>query len=234
MHPVGEQAVHDLVDRAVAAERHNDIRAVAHGSTGERCGVPAVLRLDGFEVRIAGHGAGENVPFARGRRRRARVRDDEDAHGGEDNASPTLANVANDAADAKPRPESRRVPGPVRVAVIIIAAECLALVAAAIVLIAKSISGTPGDLGRAVITAVIAVVGAVALGIGARALLRLRPAARSPIVVLQLLALPVAYSLAFQAGRIGYGAPIMLAALAVIFLLFTPPAREALDRDPPT
>jgi hypothetical protein len=118
--------------------------------------------------------------------------------------------------------------------VIIIAAECLALVAAAIVLIAKSISGTPGDLGRAVITAVIAVVGAVALGIGARALLRLRPAARSPIVVLQLLALPVAYSLAFQAGRIGYGAPIMLAALAVIFLLFTPPAREALDRDQPT
>ena len=28
-----------------------------------------------------------------------------------------------------------------------------------------------------------------------------------------------------------YGAPIMLAALAVLFLLFTPPAREALDRD---
>jgi hypothetical protein len=59
----------------------------------------------------------------------------------------------------------------------------------------------------------------------------LRPAARSPIVVLQLLALPVAYSLAFQADRIAYGAPIMLAALAVIFLLFTPPAREVLDRD---
>ncbi len=57
------------------------------------------------------------------------------------------------------------------------------------------------------------------------------PAARSPIVVLQLLALPVAYSLWFQAGVAVYGAPIMLAALATLFLLFTPPAREALDRD---
>jgi hypothetical protein len=47
----------------------------------------------------------------------------------------------------------------------------------------------------------------------------------------QLLALPVSYSLAFQAGRVEYGAPIMVAALAVIFLLFTPPARQALDRD---
>ena len=130
--------------------------------------------------------------------------------------------MAKDAADTKqPQPESRRVPGPVRVAAIIIAAECLALVAAAIVLIAKSVSGTPGDLGRALITAAVAVAAAVGLGFAARALLRLRPAARSPIVVLQLLALPVAYSLAFQADRIAYGAPIMLAALAVIFLLFT-------------
>jgi hypothetical protein len=75
------------------------------------------------------------------------------------------------------------------------------------------------------------VAGALALAFGARALLRLRPAARSPIVVLQLLALPVSYSLWFQAGRVGYGAPIMIAALAVLFLLFTPPARAALDRD---
>jgi hypothetical protein len=139
--------------------------------------------------------------------------------------------VAKDEADIKPPPESRRIPGPVCVAAMIISAECLGLVAAAIVLIVKSVSGTPGDLGRALITSAVAVAAAVGLGFAARALLRLRPAARSPIVVLQLLALPVAYSLAFQADRIAYGAPIMLAALAVIFLLFTPPAREVLDRD---
>ena len=51
------------------------------------------------------------------------------------------------------------------------------------------------------------------------------------MVVLQLLALPVGYSLAFQAGLLGYGAPILLGALTVLYLLFTPPARAALDRD---
>jgi hypothetical protein len=51
------------------------------------------------------------------------------------------------------------------------------------------------------------------------------------MVVLQLLALPVGYSLAFQAGRVGYGGPILVAALVVLYLLFTPPARAALDRE---
>jgi hypothetical protein len=49
-------------------------------------------------------------------------------------------------------------------------------------------------------------------------------------VVIELLALPVSYSLAIQAGRVGYGAPIMLSALAVIYLVFTPPVRAVFDR----
>jgi peptidoglycan/LPS O-acetylase OafA/YrhL len=115
--------------------------------------------------------------------------------------------------------------------VAIIGAEALALVAAAVVLIVKTVSGNPNDIWRALLGAALALAGAAALALGARALLRLRPAARSPIVVLQLLALPVAYSLWFQAGVAVYGAPIMVAALATLFLLFTPPVREALDRD---
>ena len=50
--------------------------------------------------------------------------------------------------------------------------------------------------------------------------------------MLQLLAVPVAYSLAFQAGLVEYGGPMLLAALLVLYLLFTPPARAALDREP--
>ena len=71
------------------------------------------------------------------------------------------------------------------------------------------------------------------LGLCARGLLRLRPAARTPVVVLQVLAVPVSYSLAFQAGRVGYGGPIFVAALAMLYLLFTPPVRAVLDREPP-
>ena len=131
------------------------------------------------------------------------------------------------------QPAATSVPGPLRAAVAIIGLEALALVAAAVVLIVKTVSGSPNDIWRALLGAALALAGAAALAFGARALLRLRPAARSPIVVLQLLALPVSYSLWFQAGVAVYGAPIMVAALATLFLLFTPPAREALDRDLP-
>jgi len=129
-------------------------------------------------------------------------------------------------------PTTDPAPGPIRIAAGLIALEALALLGAAGVLVVKTITGRPDEIGRALLGAALAVAGAVALAFGARALLRLRPAARSPVVVLQLLALPVSYSLWFQAGRVGYGAPIMIVALAVLFLLFTPPARAALDRDP--
>ena len=125
------------------------------------------------------------------------------------------------------------VPNVLRLAAAILVLESLALVAAAVVLVVKTIAGHPADVGRALVGAVLALVGAACLLLGARGVRRMRPAARSPVVVLQLLALPVSYSLAFQAGRVAYGGPIMLAALVVIYLLFTPPARAALDRDPP-
>jgi hypothetical protein len=117
-----------------------------------------------------------------------------------------------------------------RVAVVLILIEGLALFGAAVFLVYATIVGRPSEAARALTGALIALIGAAVLAFGARALWHLHPAARSPVVVLQLLALPVAYSLGFQAGRIWYGGPIMLIALAVLFLLFTPPAREALDR----
>jgi hypothetical protein len=124
------------------------------------------------------------------------------------------------------------VPPQIRAAVVVIALEALALVAAATVLVVKTITGKPDDVWRALLGAAFALVGAAALGLCARGLQRLRPPARTPIVVLQVLAIPVAYSLAFQADRVEYGGPILLAALVVLYLLFTPPARAALDREP--
>lgn len=121
-----------------------------------------------------------------------------------------------------------------RLACAVLGLEVLALLAAAAVLIVKSATESPDSLARALLGAAFAVLGAVVLALCARGLLHLRPAARTPVVVLQLLALPVAYTLAFQADRPAYGAPILLAALAVLYLLFTPPARAVLDRpDPP-
>jgi hypothetical protein len=50
------------------------------------------------------------------------------------------------------------------------------------------------------------------------------------VLFIQLLALPVTYSLGFQAGRLAIALPIMLVALAVIALLMTGSARRKLDR----
>jgi hypothetical protein len=124
------------------------------------------------------------------------------------------------------------VPGQVRAAAALTGLEALALAALAVGLVVKTAAGHPHSVPGALLGAALALAGGIALAAGARGLIRLRPAARTPVVVLQLLAIPVAYSLAIQAHRVGYGGPILLAALAVLYLLFTPPARAALDRPP--
>jgi hypothetical protein len=121
-------------------------------------------------------------------------------------------------------------PRPLVIACGLIGLQALALIAAAAVVLVKAATQTSHDLAGALLLGAIALAGAFALGACVRALLRLRPAARTPVVVIELLALPVSYTLAFQADRVGYGAPILLSALAVIYLLFTPPVREILDR----
>ncbi|MHA3701881.1 hypothetical protein ACXR2U_06825 [Jatrophihabitans sp. YIM 134969] len=123
------------------------------------------------------------------------------------------------------------VPGTLLAAVVVVLLEALALVAVAVVVVAETVFGTPEDLAGSLLQAALAVVGAVVLVACARSLGRLRTSARTPVLVLQLLALPVAYSLWFQgSGRPQIGAPIAVAALVTIFLLFAPPSREALDR----
>jgi hypothetical protein len=123
------------------------------------------------------------------------------------------------------------VPRGLRIACGLVLLEALALVGVAGLLVVKTIDQSAGSVGRALFGAALALLAAAVLALGARSLLRLRPAARSPVVVVQVLAVPVSYSLAFQAGRVGYGGPMFVVALAVLYLLFTPPVRAVLDRE---
>lgn len=123
------------------------------------------------------------------------------------------------------------VPTQVRVAAGVVCVQAAGLFAAAVVLIAKTIGGHPDSVSRALFGAAMALLGMIVLLACARGILALRWAARTPIVVIELLALPVSYSLGFQAGRIAYGAPILISALAVLYLMFTPPVRAALDHE---
>ncbi|MEO9138852.1 MAG: hypothetical protein ABI345_07250 [Jatrophihabitans sp.] len=127
--------------------------------------------------------------------------------------------------------ETRDAPRPVRIACALLAAEALALVGLGGFEVYSTVFGHPSGVLRALLGATFAFGAALALLAGARGLMRLNPAARTPMVVIQLLLIPVSYTLAFQAERVGYGGPILVAAISVIYLLFTPPAREALDRD---
>jgi len=128
-------------------------------------------------------------------------------------------------------PGDRPLPGQVRLAAALVIAQGLALLAAAAVLVAKTVAGHPDSVARALLGAAMALLGTLVLLACARGVLGRHPAARTPVVVLEVLALPVGYSLGVQAGLPGYGAPIVLSALAVLCLLFTPAARSVLDRD---
>ena len=126
--------------------------------------------------------------------------------------------------------EQVTVPKEIRNATIVIYVEALGLLVAAGVLISKIFTGHPNSLGRAWLDVAFPLAGAAVLCLGARGIGRLRSGARSPIVIVQVLALPVAFDMAFQAGLYAYGIPILVLALTVLYLLFRPASNEALER----
>lgn len=125
---------------------------------------------------------------------------------------------------------SASVRGPLvlRLTALVLAVEATGLVTLGLVDLWKVLTGTPRSMSLAVGGALLAVgTGALVLLV-ARAVLRRRGWAYSPALVLQLLALPVGYSLAVQAGVWRYGGPVLLLAVAGLGLLFAPPVRGAL------
>jgi hypothetical protein len=122
------------------------------------------------------------------------------------------------------------VPHTVRTAAALVSLEVLCLFGGAIVLLIMAAVRTTTRLWAALAIVGFALVAAAILALCARGLLLLRPSARSPIILVQLLALPVGYSLGFQAGRVLIAAPLLIVAVAVLVLLLTPSARQALDR----
>ncbi|MCW2522438.1 MAG: hypothetical protein JWO63_773 [Frankiales bacterium] len=124
------------------------------------------------------------------------------------------------------------VPRALVVAAAVIRVEALALGITAVVLVVLSFTRTTTRLWAALAIAAFALLAAGVLWICARGLLALRASASTPVLLLELLTLPVTYSLGFQAGRLWIAVPIMAAALVVIGLLLSGPARRALDRSP--
>ncbi len=107
--------------------------------------------------------------------------------------------------------------------------EGLALLAAAGYLVVEAIVGHPTSVLGALVIAVFAIAGAVLIGGLGYLVARLYPAARSPLVVLQIVFIPVGFSLSQSAGRTALGVPILVLTIVLLYLLARSDSRSALS-----
>jgi hypothetical protein len=119
---------------------------------------------------------------------------------------------------------------PVARAALLVAVEGLALVVLGVAYGTAGLLGDPFDRTATLLQAGIAVVGGGLVLLVARGLAEVRGWARSPAVVVQLLALPVGYGLV--QGRVWVAAvPVLLLAALVLYHLLTAEARLAFRED---
>ena len=131
-----------------------------------------------------------------------------------------------------PDADPARAPRPVRLAAAVVAAEGVALVVLGVVEAVSTVVSRAASISLALATAGFAVAAGLLLLWLARALTELRRAARTPVVVVQLIALPIGWDLIGTSGRPAVGIPVIVLAVAVLVLLFgTEDARTALRRE---
>jgi hypothetical protein len=118
-------------------------------------------------------------------------------------------------------------PATVRQAGAVVALEGAAAVLVAAALIVRHLAGTedPPWLSGYGTAALFAIMGGAVLGAG-WALWTGRRWGRGLAVFAQLLLLPIAWYMAVDSGRLGYGVPVGLVAVAVLGLLFSPSALQ--------
>jgi hypothetical protein len=113
---------------------------------------------------------------------------------------------------------ARIAPAALRLAAALLVAEAVALVGLGGLQIVRGFGADIHDRGRAEVGGFIALVAGVVVALLGWGLLRRTGVSRSPIVVVQLLCLPVAWGL-MQSGRYGYGVPLTAVPLALLVLL---------------
>ncbi|GAA1970431.1 hypothetical protein [Catenulispora subtropica] len=133
-------------------------------------------------------------------------------------AVPDTAAVANQA------------PRPLLGAAAIVAVESLVALGYAVWLLVEAFVGTPRERGQAIAVAVTFLILAAPLPLVARGLARVKMRARTPAVMLQLLALWVSYFMV-KAGFWAGAVPTVACAVAGLACVFAPASTAALTRD---
>lgn len=123
-------------------------------------------------------------------------------------------------------------PRPVLAAAALVTVEGVALLVFAVVSVVLTALDDAGSVSLALGGALLLSVFGALLFWLARKLRELRPPARSPVVAVQAVALPIGWTLTTTNGRPEIGLPILAVAVAVLVLLFgTAEARDSLARD---
>jgi hypothetical protein len=134
--------------------------------------------------------------------------------------------VADDAPRLRPRP------GPaLRWVIGIVVVQGAALLVGSLAYGAWAAVTRPDHTGLAVTAAVVVLLAALVLLGTARGLARYARASVSPMLIVELLMLPIGWSMA-QAGQWALSAALVVPAVAVIGLLFTAEGREVMRGGP--
>lgn len=125
-----------------------------------------------------------------------------------------------------------KAPRPVLAAAALVTVEGVALLVFAVVSVVLTALDDAGSVSLALGGALLlALFGAVLFWL-ARKLRELKAAARSPVIAVQLVGLPIGWTLTNANGRPEIGLPVLALVLAVVALLFaTAEARDSLARD---
>lgn len=94
-----------------------------------------------------------------------------------------------------------------------------------------SLTGDPTDETASLMGAVFSALGGLLLIRMAVALWKVEVWPRVPVIVLQLIFVPVGWSIAFKLGNTAVGVPMLVLAVSLLVLLFSAPVREGYGRD---
>jgi hypothetical protein len=107
---------------------------------------------------------------------------------------------------------------PLLAGVALLAVEAIALLVAGLWLAVRSLGSDVNDRAGGETGAVVAIIAGLGLLFLARATLARKRWARSPVIVLQILCLPVGWGL-LQSGRPGYGVPVIIVPIVTLVVL---------------
>ncbi|WP_153505669.1 hypothetical protein [Cumulibacter manganitolerans] len=116
-------------------------------------------------------------------------------------------------------------------AAVLVLAEGLVALGYAVAWGYLSLAGKPTDETASLMGAVFVALGGLLLVRMSVALWKVEVWPRVPTIVLQLILVPVGWSLAFTLGNVAVGLPVLVVAIALLVLLFSRPVREGYGRD---